>query len=98
MTERQSSAALADLVRAHLIHRSDADQWELHGLVQVFGRRMAVRDERSSDRADVVRRLADHYVSACATAVNATQPAAGADWYWMDRASLPHVEPDEAAQ
>lgn len=80
----QSCRALLDtLTRSHLLRHVSEDRWEMHALVQVFGRRVAVYDERVSVREAARERLLDLYCEYGAAAVVATQPSAAADITWL---------------
>lgn len=88
--------ALSRLERAHLLRAAGERQWEMHNLVQVFGQRMAIRDERPAERHEAIERVVEHYLRTAADAVAATHPSAPNDWYWMDEPRTRPLPVDEA--
>lgn len=91
-------AELETLTRAHLLDPVAPERWEMHALVQVFARRMAVQSERPVDRADAEERIVDHYLTECTAAVAAVHPSAVGDWPWVDPDTLPEWEMSSGAQ
>ncbi len=88
---------LDTLTRAHLLHAVAPDRWEMHALVHVFARRMAMQAERPVDRADVEERIVGHYLTECTAAVAAVHPSAVGDWPWVDPDTLPAWEMSSGA-
>ncbi|MFE2041323.1 ATP-binding protein [Streptomyces sp. NPDC059477] len=90
-----TATLLERLVDASVLETGDDDRYRFHDLIRLHARQRAEAEDSDSDRADVIRRLLEHYLSFTATADRTVTPL---DWHLGPAGPAPDRPPAYATR